>query len=61
MPLRKPRRRLEGDMHAAVADSELSKDIVVITPEEMVRFRDVPGTVVGTALESGVVVYQRAV
>lgn len=60
MPLSKPRRRLEGDLHAAVADSELSKDILVITPEEMERFRHVPGTIVAPALESGLVVYQRA-
>jgi predicted nucleotidyltransferase len=60
MPLRKPRRRLEGDLHAAVAESELSKDIVVITPEELERFRDVPGTIVKPALESGLVVYRRA-
>jgi predicted nucleotidyltransferase len=60
MPLRKPRRRLEGDLHAAVAESELSKDIVVITPEELERFRDVPGTFVKPALDSGLVVYQRA-
>lgn len=60
MPLRKARRRLEGDLHAAVADSELSKDIVVVTPEELERFRHVPGTIVGPALASGFVVYQRA-
>jgi uncharacterized protein len=31
MPLRKPRRRLEGDLHTAVAESEFSKDILVLT------------------------------
>jgi len=60
MPLRKPRRRLEGDLHAAVAESEFSKDILVITREELERFRGASGTVVSAALESGVVVYQRA-
>jgi len=60
MPLSKPRRRLEGDLHAAVADSELSKDIVVITPEELERYRDLSGTIVAPASESGLVVYRRA-
>jgi predicted nucleotidyltransferase len=60
MPLRKARRRLEGDLHAAVANSELSKDILVITPEEMERFRNVPGTIVAPALETGLVLYERA-
>jgi uncharacterized protein len=60
MPLRNPRRRFEGDLHAAVAESEFSKDILVITQEELERFRGASGTVVGAALESGVVVYQRA-
>lgn len=60
MPLSKPRRRLEGDLHAAVASSELPKDIVVVTPEELERFRNVSGTVIRPALESGIVVYRRA-
>ena len=60
MPLTKARRRLEGDLHAALIDAELSKDIVVVTPEELIRFRDVPGTIVQPALATGRVVYRRA-
>ncbi len=58
--LQKPRRRLEGDLYVALAGSELAKDIVVLTPREVERFRDVPGTIVKPALESGLVVYRRA-
>jgi predicted nucleotidyltransferase len=60
MPLTKSRRRQEGDLHAALADADLAKDIIVITPEELVRFRDVPGTIVQPAMATGKVVYRRA-
>ena len=60
MPLTKPRRRQEGDLHAALADAKLAKDIIVITPEELVRFRNAPGTIVQPALATGKVVYRRA-
>jgi uncharacterized protein len=60
MPLSKPRRRLEGDLNAAVAHSELSKDIVVVTPEELERYRHTSGTIISPALQTGLVVYRRA-
>jgi len=60
MPLTKPRRRLEGDLHAALAGAEIAKDIMVVTPEELIRFRNVPGTIVEPALATGKVVYRRA-
>ena len=60
MPLSKPRRRLEGDLHAALSDMDLAKDIIVVTPEELDRFRNIPGTIVKPALETGKVVYRYA-
>ena len=60
MPLTKSRRRLEGDLHAALSGSELAKDIIVVTPEELSHFRNVPGTIVEPALATGKVVYHRA-
>src|SRR5437868_5900635 len=60
MALTKPRRRLEGDLHAALADAPLAKDILVVTPEELERFRHVSGTIVQPALATGKVVYRRA-
>ena len=60
MPLTKSRRRLEGDLHAALSGAKLAKDIIVVTPEELIRFRNVPGTIVEPALATGKVVYRRA-
>jgi predicted nucleotidyltransferase len=60
MPLTKPRRRLEGDLHAAMIGAPLAKDILVVTPEELERFRDVPGTIIQPALATGKIVYHRA-
>ncbi len=60
MPLTKSRRRTEGDLHAALVNSELAKDIIVVTPEELDRYRNVPGTIIQPALATGKVVYRRA-
>ena len=60
MPLTKPRRRMEGDLHAALMDADLAKDIIVVTPEELAHFRNVPGTIVQPAVETGKVVYRHA-
>ncbi len=38
----------------------LAKDIVVATPEEVERYRDLVGTVIRPALREGVVLYERA-
>src|SRR5258708_239965 len=60
MPLTKSRRQLEGDLHAALTGAQLAKDIIVVTPEELIRFRNVPGTIIEPALATGKVVYRRA-
>ncbi len=55
-----PKRKMVTAIHAALAGMGLPKDIVVITPQEMERFRDVPGTIVYPALREGKVLYERA-
>jgi len=55
-----PKRKMASAIHAALAGMGLPKDVVVITPQEMDRFRDVPGTIVYPALRDGKVLYERA-
>ena len=54
------KRRLAVSIDMALLDIGLPKDVVVVTPEECERFRDVVGTVIYPALHEGVVVYERA-
>ncbi len=37
----------------------LAKDVIVATPDEVEKYRDVPGTIVWPALQEGKVLYER--
>lgn len=51
-------KRLE--IRALLSGMGLPKDIIVVTPEEVERFRDIPGTIIRPALKEGKVLYERA-
>lgn len=53
------RRRLAAAMDRATSDVGLARDIIVATPEELARDRDVVGTIAWPALREGRVVYAR--
>jgi len=54
------KRRQAVEIELAVADINMPKDIIVVTPEEARRYGRVPGTVVRQALQEGKVMYERA-
>jgi len=54
----KRKQAIEIDM--ALADMGLPKDVVVVTPEEVERYRDIVGTIIRPALREGRVLYERA-
>ena len=47
------------DIHRSLRDTPSSKDIVVATPDEVAKRRDLVGTIIHAALREGVVVYER--
>ncbi len=59
MPVSGSKRRQAALIDLALAGIGLSKDIIVITPEEMERYRDVAGTIVYPALREGKIIYER--
>lgn len=59
MPIPGSRRRQATAIDLALADRELSLDLVVITPEELERDRDRIGTVVRPAVREGRMLYDR--
>ena len=54
------KRRVAVDLYRTLWDAGVSKDIVVVRPEEFERFRDVMGTVIYPAAHEGKVIYDRA-
>lgn len=54
----KRQQAMEIDM--ALADVGLPKDVIVVTPEEVAKYRDLVGTIIRPALLEGKVVYERA-
>lgn len=63
MPLKNPRREKrdkEVEMRVTLHDFYIPFDIIVVTPEEVERRRNIPGTIVRPALLEGKVLYVRA-
>ena len=60
MRVRGSRRRKAAQIDMALAGIGMPKDIIVITPEELERFRDIVGTVVYPAVREGKVLYDAA-
>jgi len=59
MPVEGSRRRQATQIDLALAGIRLPADVIVITPEDLERNRDRPGTVIQPALREGQVLYER--
>lgn len=57
---RAEKRKLQLAMRLALHDFKVPKDIIVVSPEEVVRWRNIVGTIVYPALREGRVLYARA-
>jgi len=53
------KRRKAVEIDVALADILIPKDVIVVTPEEVERRRDVIGTIIYPALREGMVLYER--
>lgn len=60
MPVSGSKRRMAVEIDLALAGMGLPKDIIIVTPEEMARSRDIIGTIVYPAVREGKVMYDRA-
>jgi predicted nucleotidyltransferase len=57
--LQAPRREVATQIDLALLDLAVSKDILVVTPEEVERDREQIGTLIHPALRDGKVLYER--
>lgn len=60
MPVSASKRAMQIEMRVALHDIRVPKDIVVATPEEVARRRDIVGTIIRPALREGKVLYVRS-
>ena len=60
MPLPSTKREARLKIRRALSGMGLSKDVIVVTPEEMDRFRQCAGTIVRAAVQEGKVLNERA-
>ena len=59
MPIMGSKRAKQIEMRVALHDIRVPKDIVLVTPEEVTRRRDIGGTIIRPALREGKVLYGR--
>jgi len=60
MPVNGSKRDLTIEIRKALAGIGLAKDVVVATPEELARYRDLVGTIIYPAIHEGTVLYERS-
>jgi predicted nucleotidyltransferase len=61
MPVDGSRRKKVVAMYGLLAGMGVAKDIVIATPEEVDRYRDISGSIIHPAVHDGEVVYERGV
>ncbi|MBI5638218.1 MAG: nucleotidyltransferase domain-containing protein [Nitrospinae bacterium] len=54
------KRKKTAEIDLALADRTLPLDVIVVTPEEAEKYRDVAGSIIYPALKEGKVLYERA-
>lgn len=59
MPLAGSKRDKEIEMRIALHDIVVPLDVIVATPDEVARRRNIPGTIIRPALQEGKVLYVR--
>ena len=59
VPLNRDRRTIRLGIRRALSGIGLPKDVVVVSPQEMDRYRECPGTIIRAALGEGKILYER--
>jgi len=59
MPFTGSKRAKQLEMRMALHDISLPKDIILVTPDEVARRRDIVGTIIRPAMREGKVLYAR--
>jgi len=60
MPVEGSRHEKVVEIRVAINGMGLAKDVFIVTPEEIEKYRNVVGTIIKTAVHEGKVLYDRA-
>ena len=60
MPVKGSKREKQIEMRIALHDIPVANDIIVVTPDDVVRYRNLAGALIRPALIEGKVLYARA-
>ena len=60
MPIAGSKQSKRIDIHVALRDLNIPKDIAIVTPEEYTRYHKIPGTLPRIAEKEGKLLYERA-
>lgn len=60
LPIEGPRRKKVVEIYRLLAGVGLPKDVLIVTPEELEKYRNIAGTIIRPALLEGKVLYERA-
>ena len=60
MPVEGSRRKKTNEIDLTLADRLVPMDLIVVTPEQFERQKDIVGTIVREAVREGRVIYERA-
>jgi len=60
MPVMGSKREKQIEIRCALHDIHVAKDIIVVTPEEVERRRNIVGTIIHPALREGKILYGRS-
>lgn len=60
MPVKGSKREKQIEMRIALHDIPVANDIIVVTPEDVARYRNIAGTIIRPALLEGKILYVRA-
>jgi predicted nucleotidyltransferase len=59
MPFSGRRREIETEIDLALADRRIPLDVIVVTPDEVERERDLVGTIIRPALREGMALHEQ--
>ncbi len=59
MPVTGSKRAKQLELRLALHDIPVAKDIILVTPDEVIRRRNIVGTIIRPALQEGKVLYAR--
>ena len=60
LPVQGSKRKKAVEIYKLLAGIGVPKDVIVVTPEDIEKYKDLAGNIIGPALSEGKILYERA-